>query len=92
MPGMAAAPVAQEPRRHLNVIDAAAIFGGIVLGSGIFVAPAAVASAAPGVGWAAGAARNPLCIHGASVTVPFARHPRSVSASRGNPFRLASIF
>jgi amino acid transporter len=41
-------PSPTEPGRHLGVVDAAAIFAGIVLGSGIFVAPAAVASAAPG--------------------------------------------
>jgi APA family basic amino acid/polyamine antiporter len=60
MPGSTGTPPAVEPRRHLGVLDAAAIFGGIVLGSGIFVAPAAVAAAAPGAAgaaalWAAGA-------------------------------------
>ena len=34
-------------KRHLGVADAAALFVGIILGSGIFVAPAAVAGAAP---------------------------------------------
>ncbi len=37
-----------ELKRQLDVLDAAAIFVGIILGSGIFVAPAAVAAAAPG--------------------------------------------
>ena len=60
MPGPTGTRPALEPRRHLGVLDAAAIFGGIVLGSGIFVAPAAVAAASPGaVGaaslWGAGA-------------------------------------
>lgn len=46
--------------RHLGVVDAASIFVGIVLGSGIFVAPAAVAAAFPSwtaaaLVWAAGA-------------------------------------
>ncbi len=48
MPAAAGSPSPSEPGRHLGVVDAAAIFAGIVLGSGIFVAPAAVASAAPG--------------------------------------------
>ncbi len=37
-----------ELRRQLRSLDAAAIFVGIILGSGIFVAPAAVAGVAPG--------------------------------------------
>jgi APA family basic amino acid/polyamine antiporter len=48
--GAAAAGAAPgELRRRLGVLDAAAIFVGIILGSGVFVAPAAVAAAAPGV-------------------------------------------
>lgn len=43
-----------EPPRHIGVLDASSIFVGIVLGSGIFVAPALVAGAAPG-GWGAAA-------------------------------------
>ncbi len=43
----------QELPRRLGVWDAAAIYVGIILGSGIFVAPAAVAAAAPG--WLAAA-------------------------------------
>lgn len=35
------------PPRHLGLVDAVAIYAGIILGSGIFVAPAAVAGAAP---------------------------------------------
>ncbi len=35
-------------RRQLGLWDAVAIFVGIILGSGIFVAPAAVSGAAPG--------------------------------------------
>jgi APA family basic amino acid/polyamine antiporter len=38
--------------RKLNWIDATAIFVGIILGSGIFEAPATVAAAAPGLGMA----------------------------------------
>ena len=53
MPGPHGSPGTSGPLRHLGVVDAAAIFGGIVLGSGIFVAPAAVASAAPGAAAAA---------------------------------------
>jgi APA family basic amino acid/polyamine antiporter len=37
----------QAPPRHLGLADATAIYAGIILGSGIFVAPAAVAGAAP---------------------------------------------
>lgn len=49
------------PPRHLGLADATAIYAGIILGSGIFVAPAAVAAAASGVPqaiglWIAGAA------------------------------------
>jgi basic amino acid/polyamine antiporter, APA family len=33
------------PRRHLGLADATAIYAGIILGSGIFVAPAAIAGA-----------------------------------------------
>jgi APA family basic amino acid/polyamine antiporter len=40
-------------KRQLGLLDAAAIYVGIILGSGIFVAPAAVAGVAPG--WVAGA-------------------------------------
>ncbi len=55
------APPRGELRRELNVIDAVAIFVGIILGSGVFVAPAQVIGAAPSafsaVGlWLAGAA------------------------------------
>jgi APA family basic amino acid/polyamine antiporter len=43
-------PVASDGlRRQLGLFDAVAIFVGIILGSGIFVAPSAVAGAAPGV-------------------------------------------
>jgi APA family basic amino acid/polyamine antiporter len=50
----------QAPPRHLGLADATAIYAGIILGSGIFVAPAAVAAAAPSVPaalalWLAGA-------------------------------------
>jgi APA family basic amino acid/polyamine antiporter len=38
-------PADDVPRRHLGLIDAAALYAGIILGSGIFVAPAAVAGA-----------------------------------------------
>jgi APA family basic amino acid/polyamine antiporter len=45
---MAGVPAASaDLRRQLGLLDAAAIFVGIILGSGIFVAPAAVAGAAP---------------------------------------------
>ncbi len=44
---MAAGTHAGELRRELKLLDVAAIFVGIVLGSGIFVAPSAVAAAAP---------------------------------------------
>jgi APA family basic amino acid/polyamine antiporter len=37
-------------RRELGMIDVAAIFVGIIIGSGIFVAPKAVAQASPGIG------------------------------------------
>jgi APA family basic amino acid/polyamine antiporter len=37
----------EAPPRHLGLVDAIAIYAGIILGSGIFVAPAAVAAAAP---------------------------------------------
>jgi APA family basic amino acid/polyamine antiporter len=37
----------ERPPRHLGLADATAIYAGIILGSGIFVAPAAVAEAAP---------------------------------------------
>jgi APA family basic amino acid/polyamine antiporter len=40
---------ASDLRRQLGLWDAVAIFVGIILGSGIFVAPAHVAGAAPGV-------------------------------------------
>ena len=51
---------AGDPPRHLGLVDAAALYAGIILGSGIFVAPAAVAGAAPALPaalalWAAGA-------------------------------------
>ena len=51
---------ARDLKRQLGLLDAASIFVGIILGSGIFVAPAAVAAAAPSawVGallWIAGA-------------------------------------
>ena len=47
-------------RRQLNVIDATAIYVGVILGSGIFVAPAAVSAGTSSLGvacllWAAGA-------------------------------------
>ncbi len=44
---MEAGAAAGELRRELGLLDVAAIFVGIVLGSGIFVAPSAVAAAAP---------------------------------------------
>lgn len=37
----------QDLKRHLGLLDAVSIYVGIILGSGIFVAPAAVAAAAP---------------------------------------------
>jgi len=40
---------AEGPRRHLGLLDATAIYAGIILGSGIFVAPAAVAGAVPSI-------------------------------------------
>ncbi len=39
----------QVPRRHLGLLDATAVFAGILLGSGIFVAPAAIAAAIPSI-------------------------------------------
>jgi basic amino acid/polyamine antiporter, APA family len=42
------------PRRHLKLADATAIYAGIILGSGIFVAPAAVAGAVPSIPAAVG--------------------------------------
>lgn len=39
----------QVPRRHLGLVDATAVYAGIILGSGIFVAPAAVAGAVPSI-------------------------------------------
>ena len=42
------------PRRHLGLADATAVYAGIILGSGIFVAPAAIAGAAPSVPAAVG--------------------------------------
>jgi len=47
------APAAGELRRQLGFSDAAALHVGTILGSGIFVAPAAVAAAAPDARWAA---------------------------------------
>jgi len=41
--------VRNDLRRQLGLVDAVAIFVGIILGSGIFVAPSAVARAAPGM-------------------------------------------
>lgn len=40
---------AAAPRRHLGLTDATAIYAGIILGSGIFVAPAAIAGAVPSI-------------------------------------------
>jgi APA family basic amino acid/polyamine antiporter len=62
-------------KRHLGVADAAALFVGIILGSGIFVAPAVVAGAAgsPGVAallWLAGAC---VCLAGATTYAESAR-------------------
>ena len=45
---------AQAPRRHLGLADATAVYAGIILGSGIFVAPAAIAGAVPSIPAAAG--------------------------------------
>jgi APA family basic amino acid/polyamine antiporter len=42
------------PRRHLGLADATAIYAGIILGSGIFVAPAAIAGAVPSIPLALG--------------------------------------
>ena len=42
------------PRRHLGLVDATAIYAGIILGSGIFVAPAAIAGAVPSIPAACG--------------------------------------
>ena len=42
------------PRRHLGLADATAVYAGIILGSGIFVAPAAVAGAMPSIPAAVG--------------------------------------
>lgn len=42
------------PRRHLGLADATAIYAGIILGSGIFVAPAAIAGAVPSIPAAVG--------------------------------------
>jgi APA family basic amino acid/polyamine antiporter len=39
----------QVPRRHLGLADATAIYAGIILGSGIFVAPGAIAGALPSI-------------------------------------------
>ena len=39
----------EAPRRHLGLVDATAIYAGIILGSGIFVAPAAIAGAVPSI-------------------------------------------
>ena len=44
----------QVPRRHLGLADATATFAGIILGSGIFVAPAMIAGAVPSIGAALG--------------------------------------
>ena len=38
-----------SPPRHLGLVDAVALYAGIILGSGIFAAPSAVAAAAPTV-------------------------------------------
>jgi APA family basic amino acid/polyamine antiporter len=40
---------AEPLRRHLGLADATAVYAGIILGSGIFVAPAAIAGAAPSI-------------------------------------------
>ena len=39
----------QVPRRHLGLADATALYAGIILGSGIFVAPAMIAGAVPSI-------------------------------------------
>lgn len=62
-------------KRHLGVADAAALFVGIILGSGIFVAPATVAAAVatPGAAallWLAGAV---VCLAGAATYAECAR-------------------
>lgn len=62
-------------KRHLGVADAAALFVGIILGSGIFVAPATVAGAAssPGIAallWIVGAS---VCLAGATTYAESAR-------------------
>ena len=44
----------QAPRRHLGLADATAVYAGIILGSGIFVAPAAIAGAVPSIPAACG--------------------------------------
>jgi APA family basic amino acid/polyamine antiporter len=44
----------EVPRRHLGLADATAIYAGIILGSGIFVAPAAIAGAVPSIPAAVG--------------------------------------
>jgi len=44
----------EAPRRHLSLADATAIYAGIILGSGIFVAPAAIAGAVPSIPIAVG--------------------------------------
>jgi len=44
----------EAPRRHLGLADATAIYAGIILGSGIFVAPAAIAGAIPSIPAAVG--------------------------------------
>ena len=48
-PASGASVVRDDLRRQLGLPDAVAIFVGIILGSGIFVAPSAVAGAAPGM-------------------------------------------
>jgi APA family basic amino acid/polyamine antiporter len=49
-PASGAPPGRDDLRRKLGLADAVAIFVGIILGSGIFVAPSDVAAAAPGWG------------------------------------------
>lgn len=44
----------EPPVRHITLADATAIYAGIILGSGIFVAPAAIAGAVPSIPMAAG--------------------------------------
>jgi APA family basic amino acid/polyamine antiporter len=66
------------PPRHLGLLDAVALYAGIILGSGIFAAPAAVAAAAPSVPravllWVAGglvAACGACCYAECSSRVP----------------------